>query len=99
MAVMRANVNIAVANTVRVGQRLMRGAMRIAPTHCAAWLIPDAAPTFQSKVRNSLCAARRESIDLRFVKVFAELNRSVARVVIEPLKNSRPNLYIMMPAM
>lgn len=91
-------MNIAVANTVRVGQRLMRGAMRIAPTHCAAWLIPDAAPTFQSKVRNALNGGG-ESIDLRFVKVFAELNRSVARVVIEPLKNSRPNLYIMMPAM
>jgi hypothetical protein len=31
-------------------------------------------------------------LDLRFVKVFAFLNRSVASVVIEPLKNSRPNL-------
>jgi len=41
----------------------------------------------------------RRVINLRFVKVFVELNRSVARVVIEPLKNSRPNLYIIMPTM
>jgi hypothetical protein len=34
----------------------------------------------------------------RFVKVLAALKRSVARVVIEPLKNSRPSLYIIIPA-
>ena len=34
----------------------------------------------------------------RFVKLLAALKRSVARVVIEPLKNSRPSLYIMIPA-
>ena len=44
---MRAKTTIALANTVRVGQRLISGAMRIAPTHCAAWLIPNAVPTVQ----------------------------------------------------
>ena len=38
--VMREKKRMAEARTVRVGQRLIRGAMRIAPTHWAAWLIP-----------------------------------------------------------
>ena len=34
--VMRAKIDIATARTVRVGSRLTSGAIRIAPTHCAA---------------------------------------------------------------
>ena len=44
-AVMTEKKRMAVARTVRVGQRLIKGAMRIAPTHWAAWLTPWAAPT------------------------------------------------------
>jgi hypothetical protein len=52
---MRAKRTIALHSTVRVGQRLISGAMRIAPTHCAAWLIPKAAPTVESdEVRDDL---------------------------------------------
>ena len=40
IVVMREKKRMAEARTVRVGQRLIRGAMRIAPTHWAAWLIP-----------------------------------------------------------
>jgi len=36
MTVIRANTKIAKERTERVGNLLIRGAMRIAPTHCAA---------------------------------------------------------------
>ena len=38
--VMREKKRMADARTDRVGQRLIKGAMRMAPTHCAAWLSP-----------------------------------------------------------
>jgi len=56
---MTAKKIIALANTVRVGQRLISGAMRIAPTHWAAWLTPNAAPTVQcGEIRYDLQAVR-----------------------------------------
>lgn len=36
MTVIRAKIDIATARTVRVGRRLTNGAIRMAPTHCAA---------------------------------------------------------------
>lgn len=39
-AVMKEKRMMEVARTVRVGQRLIKGAMRMAPTHWAAWLSP-----------------------------------------------------------
>lgn len=49
-AVITAKRLIPTDRTVRVGQLLTKGAMRIAPTHCAAWFRPWAAPTGKRKI-------------------------------------------------
>src|SRR5579872_7454509 len=87
------NMRIEQPRTVRVGQRLIKGAMRIAPTHCAAWLSPCAAPTRKNGDINQVrikVVERHKNAHL--VNVCAVWNRSVARVVMEPLKISRPSL-------
>ena len=88
--VMRPNTKIADAKTVRVGKLegigkgygalrgifhvestnlFIKGAIRMEPMTCMAWLSPVSAPSLP--------------------KVLADLNRSVARVTMEPLKLRR----------
>jgi len=91
IAVSKPNAKMALARTDRVLKRLMRGAMRMAPTHCIAWFKPCKIPTFSKALLALKRSVARVVMDPLNCSAVGDVKRQVKKAVEIPTHSS-PNL-------